>query len=89
MDAGDESPAYPVFLFFSADFAVLCARGSSQEMGLDWVDFIEIVGVDPAVVLHMAACWVLGDVTQLILEVFGVADAVLVEAGLPDAAWGF
>ena len=58
-------------------------------MGRDWVDFIEIVGVDPAVVLHMAACWVLGDVTQLILEVFGVADAVLVEAGLPDAAWGF
>jgi len=89
LDAGDESPAYRVFPLFSADFAVLSARGSSQEMGGDWVDFVGVVGVDIWIVLEVASLGVLGDVTQLILEVFGVADAVLVEAGLPDSAWRF
>ena len=58
-------------------------------MGRDWVDFVGVVGVDVGVVLQVSAGGILGYVTQLILEVFCVADAVLVEAGLPDSAWRF
>jgi hypothetical protein len=58
-----------------------------HEVGGDWVDFGWVVGVDPWVVLQVAAGGVLGNVVQLVLEIFGVADAVLMEARLPDPAW--
>lgn len=55
---------------------------------MEGVDFGGVVGVGPWVVLQVAAGGVFGDVGELVSEVFGVAGAVLVEAGLPDSADG-
>jgi hypothetical protein len=64
-----------------------CNLDLFHEVGGDWVDSGWVVGVDPWVVLQVAAGGVLGNVVQLVLEIFGVANAVLMEARLPDAAW--
>ena len=42
--------------------------------------------MNPWVVSKVASGGILRDVAKLVLEVFGVADAVLMEARLPDAA---
>ena len=99
--AGDESPAYLLKTFRDRIFLRWASRSGVHifryfrdedlfhEVGRDGVDFGWVVGVDPGVVFKVAAGGILGDVAQLVLVVFGVADAVLMEARLPDAAWKF
>jgi hypothetical protein len=66
------------------------ARSSlSREVGRHWVELLLAFCVDVDVIRQMAANWVVGDVRELVLEVFGVADAVLMEAGLPYSAGKF
>lgn len=72
-----------------ATIVEFCNLDLFHEVGGDGVDFGGVVGVDPWVVLQVAPGRILRDVAQLVLEVFSVADAVLMEAGLPDAPGSF
>jgi hypothetical protein len=64
-------------------------KDSFQEVGGDWICFVQPAGVDVGVVVEVSSLGVLGDVSELMGEVFSVSDAVLVEAGLPDSACEF
>jgi hypothetical protein len=59
----------------------------SFQVGWDWVDLVWPFCVDVGVVDQVAAFWVSGYVGLLVFEVFFIADAVFVVAGVPDFAF--
>jgi hypothetical protein len=51
-----------------------------------WVILIEITGMNKSVVHQIPAVRICGDVSQLILKILFVSNAVLAKPGLPDLA---
>ena len=54
----------------------------------DGVDEIWKIRVEVGIVFVLSASWIVCDVEELVVEVFGVSDAVFVVAGVPDFSWG-